>query len=71
MPPSFEELKKRLTDRRTESAEDLNKRLSLAEEEASHRGEYDYVIVNERLDEAYIQLRNIILKYREDDKKDS
>ena len=71
MPPSFEELKKRLTERRTESVEELGKRLSLAEEEASHSDEYDYVIVNERLDEAYIRLRNIILKYREYDKKNS
>ena len=70
MPPSFEELERRLEGRHTENAASLELRLKNAKEEASHRFEYDYIIVNERLDEAYTQLKNIILKYRENDKED-
>ena len=47
IPPSTEELKRRLGGRMTESATDLELRLSTAEEELTRILEYDYRVVNE------------------------
>lgn len=46
-PPSLEELRSRLSGRGTESAEEMEKRLSCALEELGQRSKYDYVIVND------------------------
>ncbi|MFA5933644.1 MAG: guanylate kinase [Candidatus Paceibacterota bacterium] len=45
-PPTLDDLKKRLTARDSETEESLKKRLDKAEEELSHHGEFDQVIVN-------------------------
>ena len=47
LPPSVEALHLRLTGRKTESAEELERRLSTAEEELTRVREYDYRVVNE------------------------
>ena len=47
LPPSMEELQKRLIGRQTESAEVIAKRLHTAEWELSKAEKYDYVIVND------------------------
>lgn len=51
-PPSWEELRRRLEQRRTESAETREERMATAKRELSQVHEYDYVIVNDRLDDA-------------------
>jgi guanylate kinase len=51
-PPSWEELQRRLEQRRTESAETREQRMATASRELSQLHEYDYVIVNDRLDDA-------------------
>ncbi len=58
-PPSIEELKKRLTARNTESPESLKLRLSNALKELELQSEYNYVIVNDNLNIASQELRNI------------
>lgn len=65
LPPSFEELERRLRGRGTESPEKIEKRLAAAKEEMAHAPEYDYQIVNDTLDAAYARLRDIYMKETE------
>ncbi len=60
-PPSLETLRERLERRAQDSAETIARRLRQAGEEMARRGEYRYVIVNDRLDAAYDALRAIFL----------
>jgi guanylate kinase len=60
-PPSFEELKKRLIQRRTETPEKIEKRLKTAREELEMISHYDYHIVNDDLTAAFEALKNIII----------
>jgi guanylate kinase len=52
MPPSLEELEKRLRQRGTEQAADVALRLRNAHEEMAARKEYDYIIVNDDIERA-------------------
>lgn len=52
LPPSFSELARRLKNRKTDTAEAVAKRLSLAKKELKERAKYDYIIVNKDLNEA-------------------
>ena len=47
MPPSLEELERRITDRGTESAEEITKRMATAKKELEFLNKYNYIIVNE------------------------
>jgi guanylate kinase len=58
--PSFEELARRLRERRTETPFDLDLRLKTAFEEMKHQDFFDYNIVNSRLDKAVDELEAII-----------
>jgi guanylate kinase len=60
-PPSIDELRRRLMSRRTESEEQLRKRLDWAEHEMQQQQNYEYVIVNDELDTAYQVLRSIVI----------
>ncbi len=60
-PPSLEELRERLVKRKTESKEAIEKRLSWAKAEIEKMAEYDYHIVNDNLNQAYIVLRSIVI----------
>ncbi len=60
MPPSLKELKRRLVGRGTEDKELVEKRLEAALEEISRAVEYDYIVVNDHLDEAVNDLITII-----------
>ncbi len=51
-PPSFETLKKRLIGRGTESEEIISARIAKANEEISFINEYEYKVVNDKLEEA-------------------
>lgn len=64
MPPSFETLKSRLSGRGTESMELVNKRLNEALNEISRASEYDYIVVNDDLNEAVDDLVSIIKSER-------
>ncbi len=59
-PPSFEELKRRLIGRGTETPEQQEKRLETAKIELAAEPEFDVVIVNEEVENAADQLWNII-----------
>lgn len=60
MPPSMEELERRLVDRQTEDIETITKRLNTAKEEIAHKDEYDYIIVNNTVSDAVADLEAII-----------
>jgi guanylate kinase len=64
MPPSVESLRRRLTTRGTETAEQREVRLRNAEIEMAAAPEYDYVVVNEdgKIDETVDQIAEIIRK---------
>lgn len=51
-PPSYAELKRRLIARRQDDPETIQRRLSWALDEFRRAGDFDYVIINDRLDEA-------------------
>ena len=61
-PPSVEELKLRLIGRGTEDIDTINKRLKIAEEELKHVDFYDYVVVNDEIERAKNEVKEIILK---------
>ena len=60
-PPSMETLKERLIGRGTDPIERINERLKIAEEEMKQVGFYDYVVVNDDLEKATNEVREIIL----------
>jgi len=64
LPPSMEILKQRLKNRKTESEEAITLRLERAKDEISGYKEYDYVIINEKLERAYRDLESIIISTR-------
>jgi guanylate kinase len=61
-PPSLTDLKKRLMNRDSESPEALSKRLSEAEIEMSGMDLFDEVIVNDVLEDAYLDFKGILLR---------
>lgn len=52
MPPSVEELRHRLVNRGTDSAEVIEKRVAKAEFEITKSPEFDYIVINDNLEEA-------------------
>ena len=56
----MEELKERLVGRGTETAEVIHQRLARAAQEAEGVDEYDYLLVNDQLEDAVDRLHNII-----------
>jgi guanylate kinase len=60
LPPSGEELIRRLGARRTEPNAVLAKRLTIARRELSAVGEYDYLIINDQLEAAVQQVSAIV-----------
>lgn len=64
MPPSFAELKRRLSGRGTESEELIQKRLNSALGEIKRAVEYDYIVVNEDIAAAADDIMSVILSGR-------
>ena len=60
LPPSIDELKKRLSNRNSDSVEEINFRMSRALKEIKHYDEYDYVLVNNNLDKTFQQIVKIL-----------
>ncbi len=66
MPPSLEVLEERLRGRGTETEDKIRSRLSQAEAEMKRVDEFDYTVVNDDLDRAVEEVRNLILKKQEE-----
>ena len=60
LPPSIEELRRRLTGRGTDSAEVIDARMERARSEISHWDAYDYVVINEDVDACFAKVREIL-----------
>ena len=60
-PPSMEELHSRLAGRNTEESAERMIRLERAREELAAREEFDYIIVNENIDKATDDLKQVIV----------
>jgi guanylate kinase len=64
LPPSIDELHRRLTSRGTDSAEVIADRMSRAQAEISHWDGYDYVIVNDDIDRCFDKVCQILAAER-------
>ncbi|MBO4382997.1 MAG: guanylate kinase [Clostridia bacterium] len=64
MPPSFHALKTRLEGRNTETEAEITQRLSIARKEIMMATDYDYIIVNDRLDAAVENILEVIYRHR-------
>ncbi|HUT85055.1 MAG TPA: guanylate kinase [Thermodesulfobacteriota bacterium] len=64
LPPSLQELKKRLISRGTDSPETITSRLKLAEQEMEDAGFYQYTVVNDSFEEAVKKLKSIVIAER-------
>ena len=60
LPPSFQELSRRLRERHSDAPEDIERRLETAREEIARWVEYDYLVVNDNLNDATQALRAIV-----------
>ncbi|NWI67826.1 KGUA kinase, partial [Todus mexicanus] len=64
-PPSIDILEKRLRDRKTETEESLQKRLAAARvdlELSKEPGLFDLVLINDDLEKAYSELKEVLLE---------
>ena len=64
LPPSIKELERRLRARAQDSEEVIAGRMAKSRNEISHWPEYDYVLVNDDVDETEQDLKNIITSER-------
>lgn len=60
LPPSMRELENRLRGRSTENDEVVDARLEAARQEVHHAEDYDYVVVNDTVDQAVEEIKTII-----------
>ena len=64
LPPSMEELLRRLRGRASETEEVVQRRFTVAEQEIEQYAFFDYLILNDQLDEAFAHLASVILAER-------
>lgn len=64
LPPSLEELRRRLTGRGTDSAEVIAARMDRAQAEISHWDGYDYVVINDEVASCFEKVREILAAER-------
>jgi len=60
LPPLFQELKRRLEFRSLESSASIQNRLENAQKEIRHYNQFDYIVVNDDLEKAVLELESII-----------
>lgn len=65
LPPSMEELERRLRSRGTDSDDVIQRRMLAARAECEKGAQsYDYLVINDRLDDAFLQLRSVVIAER-------
>ena len=64
LPPSMTELERRLRGRASETEEVVRRRFAVAEREIEHYALFDYLVVNDKVDHAFDELRSIITAER-------
>ena len=65
LPPSFEELQKRLTERNTENIEEIKQRLTIFEDEYAKSFQFNYKITNDNLNNTIEELQKIIFQEKQ------
>lgn len=60
LPPSLEILKKRLINRKTDNQEVIDLRIKNAQKEIYYSKHFDYLLINDKIEEAFISLKDII-----------
>src|SRR3954447_3538613 len=60
LPPSAADLEKRLHSRAQDSDDIIRERMSRASHEMSHWAEYDYIVINHDIDEAFAEVQSIL-----------
>jgi len=61
LPPSIKMLRERLTGRNTESPEEIEKRIEIAQDEIKAAKLYNHTVINQSLDQAVLEVEEIIL----------
>lgn len=61
LPPSLEALRQRLTGRGTDHADVIARRMAAARVDVAHVSEFDYVIINDNLNEALREMNAVVL----------
>jgi guanylate kinase len=69
LPPSLEELKRRIWSRKAESESQMRKRFDRAKKELSRKDQYNYQVVNDDKERAVAEIAEIIRKEREGRRK--
>ncbi|WP_265001359.1 guanylate kinase [Komagataeibacter sucrofermentans] len=64
LPPSIEELERRLNGRASDEADEIARRMQAARDEISHWNEFDHVIINSDLDQAIAEARAVLVAAR-------
>ncbi len=64
LPPSIEDLERRMRTRKADTPEQMAKRIARAEMELARKGEYDYRVVNDSMEAALEEIKSIIAKER-------
>lgn len=65
LPPSMEELERRLRSRGTDTDDVIARRMLAARAECEKGAQsYDYLVINDRLDDAFLQLRSVVIAER-------
>ena len=60
LPPTLEELRHRLETRAQDSEDVIDRRMDRARGEISHWAEYDYVVINDDVDQCFVKVREIL-----------
>lgn len=69
VPPSFEELERRVRERSTESEPEIRRRLAVARDELRASIDYEYRVVNDSVDNAVRQINEIVMaRYQQEDR---
>lgn len=63
MPPSIEELANRLKGRGSDSEEQIKKRIAKANEEMSYAKNFDYILINNNLEEAKSEIEKVLTNF--------
>lgn len=64
LPPSFDDLRRRLTERNSDATNEIKKRLENAKKEIPYYKRYNYVIINDKFEKALEDLKSIITSER-------
>jgi guanylate kinase len=68
-PPSFEILEQRLRNRQTETEEVIQRRLGMAKTELAYWKKYDYLLINDQLEQAVSEMTALVMSLRKASKR--